>query len=99
MKKGAIELESAQNKFQFDKKKTTSTTTKSSSLPSAIETKRIQEANKAVEEWMILANGSVGEELYRNFPTCAMLRNHPNAKAQKFEDLIKLAASRGMQTI
>eukprot|EP01119_Soliformovum_irregulare_P018505 TRINITY_DN5697_c0_g2_i1.p1 TRINITY_DN5697_c0_g2~~TRINITY_DN5697_c0_g2_i1.p1 ORF type:complete len:755 (+),score=330.95 TRINITY_DN5697_c0_g2_i1:163-2265(+) len=84
---GAVELESTEIRFKFDDK--------GSKLPTTLIPKRSQEINKTVAEWMIFANKAVAERIFRNYPTCALLRHHVLPRAHRFENLIKMAASRG----
>jgi exosome complex exonuclease DIS3/RRP44 len=39
------------------------------------------ETNSMIEEFMLLGNVSVGEKILNNFPSVAVLRNHPPPKA------------------
>lgn len=45
-----------------------------------------------VEEFMLLANISVAQRIYREFPEYAVLRRHPQPPPSNFEPLIKAAS-------
>lgn len=66
-KKGTLELHSTEVKFEMSEQKT----------PTSIKTKQTLEVMKMVEEYMILANQSVAEHIYKSFPSSALLRRHP----------------------
>lgn len=57
--------------------------------------KREQEINRVIAEYMILANEYVAERIYRQYPSAALLRHHPFPRSNRFEEVTKLAASRG----
>lgn len=54
-----------------------------------MQAKQIRDTNSMVEEFMLLANISVAEKIYQDFPECAMLRRHPEPPPNNFEPLIK----------
>lgn len=57
--------------------------------PIEVQAKQIRETNSMVEEFMLLANISVAEKIYQEFPECAMLRRHPEPPVNNFEPLVK----------
>lgn len=57
--------------------------------PIEVQAKQLRETNSMVEEFMLLANISVAEKIYKEFPECAMLRRHPEPPTNNFEPLIK----------
>lgn len=59
--------------------------------PIDVEAKKLRETNSMVEEFMLLANISVAEKIFEEFPECAMLRRHPEPPQSNFEPLIKAA--------
>ena len=59
--------------------------------PIEVETKQLRDTNSMVEEFMLLANISVAEKIYEEFPECAVLRRHPKPPPSNFEPLIKAA--------
>jgi exoribonuclease R len=50
---------------------------------------------KLVAEYMILANCSVAEFIYKKYPECSLLRRHPLPRLDAFADVIEAAASKG----
>lgn len=48
-----------------------------------------------VEEFMLLANVSVANKIYTEFPECSMLRRHPEPPQVNFEPLIKAGRNHG----
>jgi len=57
--------------------------------PIDVKTKQLLETNSLVEEFMLLANISVAEKIYKTFPQTAMLRRHGAPPATNFEGLQK----------
>lgn len=47
-----------------------------------------------VEEFMLLANISVAQKIYDEFPDCAMLRKHPAPPPSNYDVLQKAAKSK-----
>lgn len=47
-----------------------------------------------VEEFMLLANISVAQKIYDEFPECALLRKHPAPPPSNYDILIKAAKSK-----
>jgi DIS3-like exonuclease 1 len=83
--KGALELESVELRFELDKDK----------RPVNIKTKADIEMMAMVAEYMITANVAVAEFLYKQFPSCALLRRHTLPRLEAFEELIRLAHEKG----
>lgn len=57
--------------------------------------KKHLETNSMVEEFMLLANISVAQQIFNMFPEFAVLRRHPKPSTSNFEELIKAASNRG----
>ena len=57
--------------------------------PIDVVSKPMLETNSMVEEFMLLANISVADRIFQNFPECAVLRRHPVPPASNFEPIIK----------
>ncbi len=57
--------------------------------PIEVQAKQIRETNSMVEEFMLLANVSVAEKIYEEFPEYAVLRRHPCPPPSNFEPLLK----------
>ena len=49
------------------------------------------ETNSLVEEFMLLANVSVAEQIHHQFPQCAILRRHPVPPETQFRPLLTVA--------
>ena len=47
------------------------------------------DTNSMVEEFMLLANISVADHIFKHFPECAVLRRHPVPPATNFEPILK----------
>lgn len=54
----------------------------------------VRETNSMVEEFMLLANISVAQKIYDEFPDCAMLRKHPAPPLSNYDILLKAAKSK-----
>ncbi|KZZ97272.1 Ribonuclease II/R [Ascosphaera apis ARSEF 7405] len=52
-----------------------------------VKTKALLETNSLVEEFMLLANITVADRIYKAFPQTALLRRHATPPPQNFEDL------------
>lgn len=86
LENGALTLASPEIRFQVDSE---------THDPIDVEAKKLRETNSMVEEFMLLANISVGEKILAEFPECAMLRRHPEPPQSNFEPLIKAAKNQG----
>jgi exosome complex exonuclease DIS3/RRP44 len=84
--KGAVALASAEVKFVLDKE---------SHLPTDVQMYQLKEANSLVEEFMLLANVSVAEQILRAFPTLALLRRHPTPPPEMLQPLVRAAKTWG----
>lgn len=60
-----------------------------------IDTKKELEVMKLVAEYMILANCSVAEFIYKKYPECSLLRRHPLPRLDAFAEVIEAAAAKG----
>ncbi|RZF37909.1 hypothetical protein LSTR_LSTR005409 [Laodelphax striatellus] len=80
MENGALVLASPEIRFHVDSE---------THDPIDVKAKEMLETNSMVEEFMLLANISVAEKIYQEFPECAMLRRHPEPAQNMFEPLIK----------
>ena len=47
-----------------------------------------------VEEFMLLANISVAQKIFDEFPDCALLRKHPAPPPSNYDILLKAAKSK-----
>lgn len=47
------------------------------------------DTNSMVEEFMLLANISVADHIFKHFPECAVLRRHPVPPLTNFEPILK----------
>jgi exosome complex exonuclease DIS3/RRP44 len=83
---GALTLASPEVKFVLD----------SESLnPTDVQSYQLFEANALVEEFMLLANVTVGKKILRHYPTLSVLRRHPAPNRSMFDSLISKAKCRG----
>ena len=83
---GALTLASPEVKFVLD----------SESLnPTDVQAYQLFEANALVEEFMLLANVTVGKKILRHYPTLSVLRRHPAPNRAMFDSLISKAKCRG----
>ena len=65
--KGTLELHSTEVRFEMTENK----------KPTEVKIKQSLEVMKMVEEYMVQANQSVAERIFRSFPSSALLRRHP----------------------
>jgi exosome complex exonuclease DIS3/RRP44 len=88
IKAGALTLASPEVKFLLDS---------GSQDPTEMELYQLKQANALVEEFMLLANITVAEEIYKNFPKFALLRRHQPPPHQNFAQLTKMAETIGFE--
>ncbi|KAL7383548.1 hypothetical protein ABVT39_013123 [Epinephelus coioides] len=82
---GALTLSSLEVRFHIDSE---------THDPIDLQTKELMETNSMVEEFMLLANISVAQKIYDEFPDCAMLRKHPAPPPSNYDILLKAAKSK-----
>ena len=87
IQKGALSLASTEVRFHVDSE---------THDPIDLQTKEIRETNSMVEEFMLLANCSVAQHIYTEFPECAVLRRHPEPPASNFDSLVNAAKTKGI---
>lgn len=63
--------------------------------PTDVQAYQLFEANSLVEEFMLLANVTVGKKILRHYPTLSILRRHPAPNRTMFDSLIGKARCRG----
>ncbi|KAM6997634.1 exosome complex exonuclease RRP44 [Tautogolabrus adspersus] len=85
IEKGALTLSSLEVRFHIDSE---------THDPIDLQTKELMETNSMVEEFMLLANISVAQKIYDEFPDCAMLRKHPAPPPSNYDILLKAAKSK-----
>ena len=85
---GAVELESAELRFETDAQ------TKS---PTEVIQKREVPMMRVVAELMILANSAAAKTIHEAFPTSAFLRRHAPPREDGFAELKRLAAARDVE--
>jgi len=88
VKKGALNLASPEVKFNLDTE---------TNNPLDVGMYELKEANSLVEEFMLLANSTVGAKIEQDFPLLAMLRRHPEPAPTQLEPLVKAAAAVGFK--
>lgn len=86
--RGALALSSPEVKFKLDSE---------TQNPNDVAMYELKEANAMVEEYMLLANCTVGAKILQHFPSFALLRRHPCPPAQNFDWLIESAAHVGVE--
>ncbi|KAM9365783.1 exosome complex exonuclease RRP44 [Pholidichthys leucotaenia] len=85
IEKGALTLSSLEVRFHIDSE---------THDPIDLQTKELMETNSMVEEFMLLANISVAQKIYDEFPECALLRKHPAPPPSNYDILHKAAKSK-----
>ncbi|XP_039995125.1 exosome complex exonuclease RRP44 isoform X1 [Xiphias gladius] len=88
IEKGALTLSSLEVRFHMDSE---------THDPIDLQTKELMETNSMVEEFMLLANISVAQKIYDEFPECALLRKHPAPPPSNYDILLKAAKSKGVE--
>lgn len=73
---GALSLESPKIGFLFDEE----------GIPYDTVVSGLKDSNHLVEEFMLLANRTAAEVITRTYPSCALLRKHPEPNARKLRD-------------
>ena len=84
--KGALQLASTQVKF---------TVSEENNNPTDVSYYDLRETNSMVEEFMLLANVSVGSKILRDFPASAILRRHSSPKPEMIKQLAKILSKMG----
>ena len=84
---GALRLD--QVKLQFDVDKETG-------LPNGYHVHKQRDANKLIEEFMLLANMAIAHQIYAAYPETALLRRHPKPHEKQLEDVIEICKSFGI---
>ncbi|OXB66932.1 hypothetical protein ASZ78_014093 [Callipepla squamata] len=82
---GALTLSSPEVRFHMDSE---------THDPIDLQTKELKETNSMVEEFMLLANVSVAQKIYDEFPEFALLRKHPAPPPSNYDILVKAAMSK-----
>ena len=83
---GSLVLASSEVRFNVDSE---------TADPVDVEAKVPRETNSMVEEFMLAANISAAERIYKDFPDCAMLRRHPSPPPSNFDPLVKAGNQQG----
>lgn len=87
IERGALTLASPEVKFEIDTE---------THDPLDVGMYQVREANQMVEEFMLAANMSVAAKILEHFPSCSLLRRHPEPTPQMFEPLLRTAAAVGV---
>ena len=87
---GSLVLASSEVRFNVDSE---------TADPIDVQAKVPRETNSMVEEFMLAANISAAERIFKDFPDCAMLRRHPSPPPSNFDPLIKAAKQQGFEII
>ena len=86
MEDGALILSSNSMKFNLDNETNTITD---------ISEYKTYQTNSLVEECMLLANVWVAKQIYKSYPSCAILRRHPPPKEKELNNFIQILKERG----
>eukprot|EP00013_Stygamoeba_regulata_P012949 CAMPEP_0177679454 /NCGR_PEP_ID=MMETSP0447-20121125/29608_1 /TAXON_ID=0 /ORGANISM="Stygamoeba regulata, Strain BSH-02190019" /LENGTH=1103 /DNA_ID=CAMNT_0019188639 /DNA_START=27 /DNA_END=3338 /DNA_ORIENTATION=+ len=86
-RRGALTLASPEIRFRTDEE---------TRDPIDVELSDHVETHSLVEEFMLLANVSVGQQILRVFPNCALLRRHPAPPLSRFDQLVQAAGRAGV---
>ncbi|XP_075055918.1 exosome complex exonuclease RRP44 [Mixophyes fleayi] len=84
---GALTLSSPEVRFHMDSE---------THDPIDLQTKELKETNSMVEEFMLLANISVAQKIYDEFPEYALLRKHPAPPPGNYDILVKASKSKDL---
>lgn len=84
---GALRLD--QVKLQFDLDKETG-------LPNGYHVHKQRDANRLIEEFMLLANMAIAHHINAAYPETALLRRHPKPHEKQLEDVIEICKSFGI---
>eukprot|EP00004_Rigifila_ramosa_P023073 TRINITY_DN6420_c0_g1_i10.p1 TRINITY_DN6420_c0_g1~~TRINITY_DN6420_c0_g1_i10.p1 ORF type:complete len:986 (+),score=289.67 TRINITY_DN6420_c0_g1_i10:225-2960(+) len=87
MENGSLELASPEVHFSLDE---------DTQSPTDVGVHELKDANKMIEEFMLLANISVAKKIYEAYPQSAILRRHPAPSQSAFEPLKRAAALFGI---
>merc|ERR1712079_176307 len=85
---GSLVLASSEVRFNVDSE---------TADPIEVQAKVPRETNSMVEEFMLAANISAAERIFKDFPDCAMLRRHPSTPPSNFDPLVKAAKQQGFE--
>ncbi|MBN3319472.1 RRP44 exonuclease, partial [Atractosteus spatula] len=85
---GALTLSSPEVRFHIDSE---------THDPIDMQTKELKDTNSMVEEFMLLANISVAQKIYEEFPEFALLRKHPAPPPSNYDILVKAAKSKSFE--
>ncbi|KAL0432194.1 UNVERIFIED_CONTAM: DIS3-like exonuclease 2 [Sesamum latifolium] len=86
-KGGALSLESPKVVFLFDEE----------GIPYDSVVSGRKDSNFLVEEFMLLANRTAAEVITRAYPSCALLRRHPEPNARKLRDFETFCNKHGLK--
>jgi DIS3-like exonuclease 2 len=84
---GALRLDNTKLTFKLD----------SDGNPDGVLVYESLDANKLIEEFMLLANRSVAGAICRAFPESALLRRHPPPNERKLEEFAKMCEAHGLE--
>lgn len=84
---GALRLDQVKIRFDLDQE---------TGLPNGYHVHKQRDANKLIEEFMLLANMAVAHHIYGAYPETALLRRHPKPHQKQLDDLIELCKSFGI---
>ena len=86
MDRGALELASQEVRFELDSE---------TRDPTDVAVYQSRDTNKLVEEFMVLANQAVAQQILRHFPSTSVLRRHPPPKQAHLDALKHILEKQG----
>ncbi|CAJ0572563.1 unnamed protein product, partial [Mesorhabditis spiculigera] len=86
VEKGALRLDQPKLKFALDRE---------TKMPTAVGVYQIRDANRLVEEYMLLANTRVAMKISSTYPNFSVLRRHPEPKAKVLAETLALCQNIG----
>ncbi|XP_015915494.1 DIS3-like exonuclease 2 [Parasteatoda tepidariorum] len=84
---GALRLDQVKLQFTLDSE---------TGLPSGFNVYMQKDSNKLIEEFMLLANMTVGKKIHDTFPGLALLRRHPPPQAKPMQDVVSMCEAVGV---
>ncbi|GFV58149.1 DIS3-like exonuclease 2 [Trichonephila clavipes] len=84
---GALRLDQIKLQFTLDSE---------SNLPSGFNVFVHKDSNKLIEDFMLLANMTIAEQIYKAFPSLSLLRRHPAPQPKMMEDIVSMCETMGI---
>jgi len=87
LESGAVELDSFRTNLKLDAQRRVV----------GVEREADLEVHSTIAEWMIFANSTVAHAIWKRFPSCALLRHHPHPPLHRFQRLLALGETLGLE--